>query len=83
MRRESFDVLVTDYQMGEMNGLELIRASRAENPGLGAILITGHLDVSVRREGRAMENVRIMHKPPDTHSLRETILELWTMARIT
>ncbi len=39
---EAFDVLVTDYSMPEMNGLELIREASLLKPGLPAVLVTGY-----------------------------------------
>ncbi len=35
------DLLITDYDMGDMNGLELIEASHGKNPGLKTILLSG------------------------------------------
>ncbi len=41
METSRFDAVVTDYQMPVMNGIEFIRAVRAENPHLPLILFTG------------------------------------------
>jgi len=41
MQTNQFDAVVTDYQMPVMNGIEFIRAVRAENPHLPLILFTG------------------------------------------
>jgi DNA-binding NtrC family response regulator len=35
------DLLVTDYAMGKMNGLELIEKCKALHPGLRSILVSG------------------------------------------
>jgi CheY-like chemotaxis protein len=51
------DLLLTDYAMGKMNGLELIQRCKEANPDLKAILISGtagaeillHTQVSVER----------------------------------
>jgi CheY-like chemotaxis protein len=39
-----FDLVVTDYKMPRMDGLELIRALRKTSPGLPVILISGFVD---------------------------------------
>ncbi len=41
MRRRSYDLIITDYRMPGMDGLELIQRIKAEYPGLPIILITG------------------------------------------
>jgi CheY-like chemotaxis protein len=40
--REKFDMLVTDYSMDEMNGLELARLMRQKAPGLPVIIVSGY-----------------------------------------
>jgi DNA-binding NtrC family response regulator len=41
IREESFGVLITDFQMRGMDGLELIREARKIYPGISAVLVTG------------------------------------------
>jgi PAS domain S-box-containing protein len=41
METNTFDVIVSDYQMPGMNGIELLREVRAAHPGLPFILYTG------------------------------------------
>ena len=42
IRRESFDLVVSDVKMPDVSGVEVIRAARAVNPGIIAILITAY-----------------------------------------
>jgi CheY-like chemotaxis protein len=39
-----FDVLVTDYKMPKMDGVELIRKIREIEPGIPAIILSGYVD---------------------------------------
>jgi len=39
--RDSIDLLVTDYQMPDMNGRELIVALQVERPSLKTLVVTG------------------------------------------
>lgn len=40
--QEKFDILVTDFRMEGMNGLELARRIRAKNPSMPVIIVTGY-----------------------------------------
>jgi len=42
MRKEPPDLIVTDLQMPNRNGLELVAAVRMHHPGIPVILMTGH-----------------------------------------
>ena len=39
---ETFDLLVTDYRMDGMNGVELARLVRQKSPGIPVIIVTGY-----------------------------------------
>jgi len=41
-KREKFDILVTDWKMEGMDGLELARRIHAQNPRIPVILVTGY-----------------------------------------
>lgn len=41
---QKFDLLVTDYKMPRMDGLELISRIRKKTPGLPIILVSGYVD---------------------------------------
>jgi len=40
--REKFDILVTDFRMDGMNGLELARQIHATEPNIPVIIVTGY-----------------------------------------
>ena len=40
--QENFDILVTDFRMEGMNGLELARKIRAKKPDVPVIIVTGY-----------------------------------------
>jgi two-component system response regulator AtoC len=42
LRREPFDLLITDLRMPGIHGLELVRRARAEHPAMEVIVITAH-----------------------------------------
>lgn len=41
-QREKFDILVTDFRMDGMNGLELARRIHSTNPDVPVIIVTGY-----------------------------------------
>ena len=41
-KRENFDMVVTDFRMEGMNGLELARQIHATAPGVPVIIVTGY-----------------------------------------
>jgi CheY-like chemotaxis protein len=43
--QENFDLLVTDFRMEGMNGIELARKVREKKPGLPVIIVTGYSPV--------------------------------------
>ncbi len=42
IKRDGFDVVITDWKMSEIDGLELARRIKRENPNIAVILITGY-----------------------------------------
>ena len=48
--RESFDIVVTDFRMEGMNGLELAKRIHASHPGIPVIIVTGYGPVDTGRD---------------------------------
>ena len=42
LKQEKFDILVTDWKMDGMDGLELARRVHSQNPRIPVILVTGY-----------------------------------------
>jgi two-component system response regulator HydG len=45
LKKEAYDLLITDYRIPDRNGLELLRSSKTLKPDLGVIVITGYSDI--------------------------------------
>lgn len=58
-----FDLLLTDLQMPEMNGLELLEWVRENHPELPAVLMTGALTEPVARAALASGADAVLSKP--------------------
>ena len=65
------DVVITDYAMPQMNGVELAMQIRRERPNVPIILATGYVDVTSR------EDCNLLHlKKPFTQELMQNALML-------
>jgi len=64
--------LLIDYNLPDMNGLELLRELRIRHVALPALMITSHPNTSVRRAA-ANADVRIIEKPFLNSALMEGV----------
>jgi signal transduction histidine kinase len=70
---ESFDAIILDLQMPEMDGLEVLKALKAKKPELQVILLTGHATVEKGVEAMKLGAMDLMEKPADLKTLAEKI----------
>jgi CheY-like chemotaxis protein len=73
--RADVDLLIIDYAMPGMNGLEAIRQVRLRRPDIRWLLITGHAPLPSSFE------VPVLHKPFTLDELGRRIAELLTARR--
>ena len=69
------DVVITDYAMGRMNGMDLIRECRRLNPRQKMILLSGTVDEHVFAEA-AVKPDQFLTKPYQIQELAEHIRSL-------
>lgn len=50
LKRTPVDVLLTDYQMPRMDGLQLLHHARALQPRLACLMLTAHQDLEMAKE---------------------------------
>jgi two-component system response regulator AtoC len=67
------DLLVTDYLMPDLNGLEVLESVRKHHPGLRALLISGHGTVRSAVEAMRLGAFDFLTKPFDVDQVRETV----------
>jgi signal transduction histidine kinase/CheY-like chemotaxis protein len=75
---ERFDVLVTDYMMPGMNGLELVKQARKLQPGLAALVVSGFIEVADFMVD--LPGTILLHKPFKRDRFIEQISALVTRA---
>ena len=75
LEKHEFDLVISDYKMPGMNGIELLTAVKKKYPRTIRILITGFSDVNVAKE--AINKAQVHHyieKPWESAELRATVL---------
>ena len=72
----AFDILITDYQMPDLNGLELVQRLRATAFAGRIIVESGHLTPEIEGAFRALRVDRIVSKTTHPNLIRELIAEL-------
>jgi DNA-binding NtrC family response regulator len=70
---ESYDAIVMDLMMPEMNGLNALRAIKEMKPDLQVILLTAMATVEKEIEAANLGVIDLMEKPPDLKILVEKI----------
>ncbi len=70
---ESFDAVVLDLMMPEMDGLETLKVMKERNPDLQVILLTGHATVEKGIEAMKLGAMDLIEKPADLATIVERI----------
>ena len=73
VEEESYDAIILDLQMPEMDGLEALRILKSKKPELQIILLTGHATVEKGVEAMKLGAMDLMEKPADLQILTEKI----------
>jgi two-component system, NtrC family, response regulator AtoC len=68
-RKGSWDAVISDVMMPEMDGIELVRAIRAQDPSLPVFLVTGRATVRRAVEGIRAGATDFLPKPVDVEAL--------------
>lgn len=71
--KESYDAIVLDFQMPDMDGLELLKLLKEKRPDLQVILLTGHATIKRGVEAMKLGALDFMEKPIDLETLAEKI----------
>jgi DNA-binding NtrC family response regulator len=75
VEKERFDVLVLDYSMPEMDGIETLRRLKAGQPELQVIFLTGYATVQRGVEALKLGAMDFLEKPTDIQGLTKKIRE--------
>lgn len=70
---ETYDAIIVDLMMPEMDGLETLKALKKINPEVQIIMLTGHATVEKGIEAMKLGAMDLLEKPADLNSLSEKI----------
>jgi two-component system, NarL family, nitrate/nitrite response regulator NarL len=74
LKTQNFDILITDYEMHDLSGLDIIRVARSINPDIKVIVLSMHDDPSVIKE-LLRENIDSYILKNDTYSSLQQALD--------
>jgi CheY-like chemotaxis protein/anti-sigma regulatory factor (Ser/Thr protein kinase) len=83
MERELPDIVLTDLQMPEMDGLELVQEIRAKYPAVPVILMTAHGSEDIAIQALQKGAASYVPKKSLAHDLAETLDQLLNVAKTT
>jgi DNA-binding NtrC family response regulator len=75
LRTQTFDVAVLDLKMPDMDGIEVLKIAKQEDPGLQVIMLTGHGSATACEHGLALGAFDYLMKPCELDTLVEKIHE--------
>jgi PAS domain S-box-containing protein len=73
LKADAFNLVITDYQMPEMTGVELASQLLKMRPSLPVLLYTAYSDVMIEQRSRDAGVAKVLHKPVDIHELYRTL----------
>src|SRR4051812_3584968 len=82
LQQKSFQVMLTDFELGDGNGLDLIRNAMKAQADLAGILMTAHKDHPEVRAAQKAGRTLVLFKPVDAGQLVGWVRNAVTMARL-
>lgn len=76
LAKEAFDVIITDYKLPGMDGLEFCRRIRSDHPRALRILITAYGSRAVEEEASAAGIEELIEKPITSDAIRSSLFRL-------
>jgi len=71
--QKTFDVVVTDIRMGEIDGMQVLDRVRMKSPRTKVILITGYAMMELAREAMEKGAFDFISKPFKANDLRQVV----------
>lgn len=75
LEEHPFELVITDYRMDEMDGLELLEAIRSIRPETRVIMMTAYGSDELEEESRRLQAYRFLSKPLKLNTFRQVVEE--------
>ncbi|MEW6663963.1 MAG: response regulator [Thermodesulfobacteriota bacterium] len=75
LEEKSFDIVVTDIRMEDLDGIQVLEMVTAKSPGTKVIMITGYATLELARESLTKGAFEFIAKPFKLGEIRGTILK--------
>lgn len=82
LRREAFDILITDLAMPEMDGISLLRAASEIDPELVSVVMTGHGTIGSAVEAMKSGALDYILKPFNLNGIRPVLARALAIRRL-
>ncbi|MFW9879061.1 MAG: response regulator [Candidatus Thorarchaeota archaeon] len=74
---ENFDLVISDFSMPKMNGIEFLLKVKELHPETTRVLITGYAELESAKETQNDADIEMfLEKPWNNEKLRETVLKI-------
>jgi two-component system response regulator PilR (NtrC family) len=73
IKKQSFDLLLSDIKLGDLTGLDVLRAFKVQNPHAGVIMISAYATTQTAVEAMNEGAFDYVPKPFDNEELKQTI----------
>ena len=74
LRKNSYDIVVTDLKMEDVDGMKILEASIEKNPDIKVIIITGFAKIDTAKEAFKKGVFDFIAKPFKIEELKQVIL---------
>jgi DNA-binding NtrC family response regulator len=74
--QDKYDIVISDFHLPGMNGIELMKEILKKNPGVPVIIISGNEDRELLPKSMKMGACAFFYKPLDINQLIDKLYEL-------
>lgn len=75
LRKNTYDIVVTDLKMEDVDGMMILAAAREKNPGIKVIIITAFAEMETAREAFRKGVFDFISKPFQIDTLKQAIFK--------